>query len=99
MGNKSDFGGVSIAVIRDLFSFAQYLIVLSLILLKLLMVLYHVTCGTNTSGCLNHKKLRQKRKATFPKIPNHLRGGLHTKRICSGQTESEALNHITHLFM
>ena len=51
--------------------------------------------------------MRQKESKTFAQILNHLREGLHThedinklkERICISQTESEAYNHIPHLFI
>ena len=51
--------------------------------------------------------MRQKESKTFAQILNRLREGLHThedinklkERICISQTESEAYNHIPHLFI
>ena len=107
MGNKLDFGGVSIAAIRDLF--------------QLQPVFDHYVFDSPKTpygplACNLWNKhfrmfelqeiMRRKESKTFAQILNRLREGLHThediklkERICISQTESEALNHILHLFI
>lgn len=108
MGNKLDFGGVSIAAIGDLFQlqpvFDHY-------------VFDSLETPYGPLACNLWNKhfrmfelqeiMRQKESKTFAQILNHLREGLHThedinklkERICISQTESEAYNHIPHLFI
>ena len=108
MGNKLDFGGVSIAAIGDLFQlqpvFDHY-------------VFDSLETPYGPLACNLWNKhfrmfelqeiMRQKESKTFAQILNHLREGLHThedinklkERICISQTESEAYNHVPHLFI
>lgn len=101
MGNKSDFGGVSITAIRDLFQ-------LQPVFDRYLFDSLETPYGPLACNLWNkhftmfelHKIMRQKESKTFTQILNHLREGLYThedidkllkERICSSQTESEAL--------
>ena len=108
MGTKSDFGGVSIAAIGDLFQ-------LQPVFDRYVFDSLETPYGPLACNLWNkHFKMfelqeimRQKESKTFAQILNRLKEGLHTQedisklkeRICSSQTESEALNHIPHLFI
>ena len=108
MGNKSDFGGVSIVAIGDLFQ-------LQPVFDRYLFDSLETPYGPLACNLWNkhfrmfelQEIMRQKESKTFAQILNRLREGLTTpedinklkERICSSQTESEALNHIPHLFI
>jgi len=108
MGNKLDFGGVSIAAVGDLFQ-------LQPVFDRYVFDSLETPYGPLACNLWNkhfrmfelQEIMRQKESKTFAQILNRLREGLHThddinklkKRICSSQTESEALNHIPHLFI